>query len=89
MKNDAKTTEPVFVESPKAPPAFASGTRIRSRVFAFVGGLILLSLLASSLSLLQISKVNRTLDSINRVSLPLNKLVGQMQVDVEVFRRET
>lgn len=65
-----------------------SGTRIRSRVLAFVGGLIVLSLLASSLSLLQISKVNRTLDSINRVSLPLNKLFGQMQVDVEVFRRE-
>ena len=96
MKADAKTTESVFVEPSKAPPvaarglerAFVSGTRIRSRVFAFVGGLILLSLLASSLSLLQISKVNRTLDSINRVSLPLNKLFGQMQVDVEVFRRE-
>jgi signal transduction histidine kinase len=68
---------------------FVSGTRIRSRIFAFVGSLILLSLLASSLSLLQISKVNRTLDSINRVSLPLNKLFTQMQVDVEVFRRES
>lgn len=74
--------------SPGLEKAFVSGTRIRSRVFAFVGALIVLSLLASSLSLLQISKVNRTLDSINRVSLPLNKLFAQMQVDVEVFRRE-
>ncbi len=65
-----------------------SGARIRSRVFGFVGALILLSLAASSLSLLQISKVNRSLGSINRVSLPLNKLFAQMQIDVEVFRRE-
>ncbi len=65
-----------------------SGTRIRSRVFGFVGALIILSLLTSSLSLLQISKTNRTLDSINRVSLPLNKLFSQMQIDVDVFRRE-
>jgi signal transduction histidine kinase len=66
-----------------------SASRIRSRVFGFVGALIVLSLLASSLSLLQISKVNRTLDSINRVSLPLNKLFGQMQIDYDVFRRES
>jgi signal transduction histidine kinase len=44
--------------------------------------------LGSSLSLLQISKVNRSLDSINRISLPLNRLFAQMQVDAEVFRRE-
>lgn len=61
---------------------------MRTRVFGFVGALILLSLLASSLSLLQISKTNRTLDSINRVSLPLNKIFAQMQIDVDVFRRE-
>lgn len=65
-----------------------SPKKIRGRVFAFVGALIVLSLLTSSLSLLQISKVNSTLDSINRVSLPLNKLFAQMQIDVDVFRRE-
>ncbi len=86
MKRDPRI--PAKAAEPALERAFVSGTRIRSRVLAFVGGLILLSLLASSLSLLQISKVNRTLDSINRVSLPLNKLFGQMQVDVEVFRRE-
>jgi signal transduction histidine kinase len=86
MKVDARATDKAA--KPALERAFVSGTRIRSRVLAFVGGLILLSLAASSLSLLQISKVNRTLDSINRVSLPLNKLFGQMQVDVEVFRRE-
>lgn len=72
-----------------APDAFRpSGTKIRSRVLGFIGALVVLSLLASSLSLLQISKANRTLDLINRISLPLNKLFAQMQVDVEVFRRE-
>jgi len=65
-----------------------SGKKIRGRVFGFVGALILLSLLTSSLSLLQISQVNSTLDSINRVSLPLNKVFAQMQIDVDVFRRE-
>jgi signal transduction histidine kinase len=85
LKGDAKTKD---MASPGLERAFVSGTRIRSRVLGFVGALIVLSLLASSLSLLQISKVNRTLDSINRVSLPLNKLFGQMQIDVEVFRRE-
>ncbi|MBC7385026.1 MAG: hypothetical protein H7301_02550 [Cryobacterium sp.] len=49
----------------------------------------MLSLLASALSLLQISKTNRTLDSINRISLPLNKLFAQMQIDADVFRRES
>lgn len=73
---------------PEGVRARPSGARIRSRVFGFVGALILLSLAASSLSLLQISKVNRTLGSINSVSLPLNKLFAQMQTDVEVFRRE-
>ncbi|MBS1961193.1 MAG: HAMP domain-containing histidine kinase [Bdellovibrionales bacterium] len=87
---ETKTTERAFESKSERTLARAvkSGTRIRSRVLAFVGALILLSLLASSLSLLQISKVNRTLDSINRVSLPLNKLFSQLQVDVEVFRRE-
>ncbi len=65
-----------------------SGARMRSRVFGFVGGLIVLSLGASSLSLLQISEVNQTLDSINRISLPLNKLFAQMQIDADVYRRE-
>ncbi len=77
--------------SPKLPlkeATLVTGTKIRSRVLGFIGTLVVLSLLASSLSLLQISKVNRTLDSINRVSLPLNKLFAQMQVDAEVFHRE-
>jgi signal transduction histidine kinase len=67
----------------------ASGTKIRTRVFGFVVALIVLSLLASSLSLLQISKTSGALDSINRVSLPLNKVFAQLQIDVEVFRRES
>lgn len=65
-----------------------SGTRIRHRVLAFVGALIVLSLAASTVSLFQISHVNRTLDEINRISMPVSKLFAQMQIDAEVFRRE-
>ncbi len=54
----------------------------------FVGALILVSLLASVISLFQISAVNRTLDDINRISMPVSKLLSQIQIDVEVFRRE-
>lgn len=66
-----------------------SGTRLRARVLGFVGALIIVSLLASVVSLFQISAVNRTLDDINRVSMPVSKLLAQIQIDAEVFRRET
>ncbi len=63
-------------------------TRIRHRVLTFVGALIVLSLFASTLSLVQISHVNQTLEEINRVSMPVSRLFSQMQIDAEVFRRE-
>lgn len=65
------------------------GIRLRARVLSFVGALILVSLLASVISLFQISAVNRTLDDINRISMPVSKLLAQIQIDAEVFRRET
>ncbi len=61
---------------------------LRQRILAFVGALILLSLLGSTVSLYRITEVNRSLDAINRLSLPLGKLFAQIQADAEVFRRE-
>ena len=61
---------------------------LRRRILGFVCALILLSLLGSTVSLYRITEVNRSLDSINRVSVPLGKLFAQMQVDADVFRRE-
>src|SRR6478735_5286777 len=61
---------------------------LRQRILAFVGALVLLSLLGSTLSLYRITEVNRSLDAINRVSVPLGRLLVQMQSDVDVYRRE-
>lgn len=61
---------------------------LRNRILASVGALIVLSLVASALSLYRITEVNRSLDSINRVSVPLGRLLTQMQSDAEVLKRE-
>src|SRR6185437_5296350 len=55
---------------------------------AFVGGLVLLSLLGSTVSLYRITEVNSVFDAINRVSIPLGRLFGQMQSDAEILTRE-
>jgi nitrogen fixation/metabolism regulation signal transduction histidine kinase len=53
-----------------------------------VGGLILLSILGSTVSLYRITEVNSVLDAINRVSVPLGRLFAQMQSDAEILSRE-
>jgi len=63
-------------------------TSLRLRILTFVGALIVLSVLGSTLSLYRINEVNRSLDAINRVSVPLGRLFTQMQADSEVFHRE-
>ncbi len=63
-------------------------TSLRQRVLMFVGALILLSLLGSTISLYRITEVNRSLHAINRVSVPLGRLLTQLQADTDVFRRE-
>ena len=55
---------------------------------ASVGTLILFSLVASSVSLYRITEVNRILEAINHISVPLGRLFTQMQSDAEVFHRE-
>ncbi len=68
--------------------SFASKGGLRQKILAFVGALVLLSLLGSTLSLYRITEVSRSLDAINRVSVPLGRVVAQLQADGEVFRRE-
>ncbi len=64
------------------------GLTLRSRILAFVIALVVLSLLGSTLSLYRITEVDRLLDTINRVSVPMGRLFTQMQSDAEVFGRE-
>src|SRR6476620_10434298 len=74
-------SEPQFFPSPK------KGT-LRQRIMASVGAMVLLSLLSSTISLYRITEVNRLLEAINHVSVPLGRLFIQMQSDAEVFHRE-
>ncbi|MGZ3699485.1 MAG: HAMP domain-containing protein, partial [Bdellovibrionota bacterium] len=67
-----------------APPT----TSLRRRILTFVGAFTLLSLLASAISVYRITEVNRLLDAINRVSVPLGRIVTQMQSDADILRRE-
>ena len=70
-------------------PFFSKQTgTLRQRIMTSVGAMVLLSLLGSSVSLYRITEVNRLLEAINHISVPLGRLLIQMQSDAEVFRRE-
>ncbi len=61
---------------------------LRQRILGFVCALIVLSLLGSTLSLYRVTEVNRLLDAINGVSVPLGRLFVQLQSDAELYHRE-
>jgi|GEM_PF-712588 len=61
---------------------------LRLRILASVIALAGLSLFASTASVFRISEVNRSLDAINSVAVPLGKQFLQLEADTEVFRRE-
>ncbi len=61
---------------------------LRQRIVASVGTMVFLSLLSSTVSLYRMTEVNRLLEAINHVYVPLGRLFTQMQSDVEVFHRE-
>lgn len=65
-----------------------ASTSLRQKIVIFVGGLVILSLLASTLSLYRITEVNHSLETMNRVSIPLGRSLAQLQSDSEVFQRE-
>lgn len=53
-----------------------------------MASLVFLSLLGSAVSLFEITQVSRGLDSINRGSVPLGRLLTQLRSDSDVLRRE-
>lgn len=61
---------------------------LRSRILAFVGALVILSVLGSTISLVRITEVNQILDVTNRVSVPLGRIFVQVQVDADLYHRE-
>lgn len=80
MEQDVRQPANELTKAPK-------GT-LRRRILAFVGALILLSMLGSTISLYRITEVNRSLDAINRVLVPLGRVLTQANSDATVFRRE-
>jgi len=72
----------------KRKPRFTIAPSLRRRILAFVTGLVLLSLFGSGVSLYRITEVNRILDAVNQVSVPLSRLFAQLQSDGDVFQRE-
>ena len=63
-------------------------TTLRFRILALVAGLALLSLVGSALSLYRITDVNRSMDAINRVSVPLGRKFVRLRSDAELYQRE-
>lgn len=61
----------------------------RQRLLFFVAGLISLSSLGSALSLYQMTQVRHSLDAINRVLVPMGRLIAQLKSDADVYRRES
>lgn len=61
---------------------------LRKKVLASVGALVVLTLLGSTLSLYRITEVNQSLDAINRISVPLGRLLTRMKSDADILRRE-
>lgn len=61
---------------------------LRRHILTFVSGLVLLTLLGSTISIYRVTEVNSLLDAINRVSVPLGRLFIQMQSDSEILSRE-
>lgn len=61
---------------------------LRGRLLGWVGALVLISLAGSTLSVYHIGQVGRSLDRINRVSVPMGRLLVQLESDAESFRRE-
>ncbi len=61
---------------------------LRRKVLAYVVPMVLLSLLSSAYSLFRMTEVSRFLEAINHISVPLGRLITQVQSDAEIFTRE-
>src|SRR5690554_2379790 len=81
-------SNPIPQNSRRKRPGWPGSGSLRGRILAFVSALVLLSLLGSTVSLYQITEVSRGLDAVNRVAIPLARLLVQLESDGEIFRRE-
>src|SRR4051812_12123758 len=61
---------------------------LRKKILAYVVPMVLLSLLSSTVSLYRMTEVIRLLEAINHVSVPLGRLLTQIQSDAEIYNRE-
>lgn len=69
-------------------PATPQKSLLRRRLLIAVGAVLLVSLVGSTLSLYKITEVTRSFEAINRVSVPLERWVSQLNSDAEVLKRE-
>ncbi|MCM0606449.1 MAG: hypothetical protein KA715_10195 [Xanthomonadaceae bacterium] len=64
------------------------GAPFRRRILMGVGGLIVLSVLGSTLSLYRITQVNGALDRISKHIQPMNRWLVQLRADSDTLKRE-
>ncbi len=62
--------------------------QLHSRLLMLVAGLVLVSMTGSLIGLYRITEVSRSLDSINRVSIPASRVGTQLWSDVQILQRE-
>ena len=63
-------------------------SKMRRRIMAAVGAVVLISLLSSTFSLFRITELNLAFSSISHVISPLERLAVQMQSDSDLLKRE-
>jgi signal transduction histidine kinase len=71
-----------------ASSGFRSVGGVRQRVLTAVGALVLLTLVSSALGLFRITRVNRKLEAIHGVTVPLTRLAARLQTDGDIYARE-
>lgn len=63
-------------------------SRLRHRILFFLSVLALVFVIGSTLSLYRVSEVSRSLDTVNRVIIPLSRVVSQTRADAQILKRE-
>lgn len=61
---------------------------LRKRILSFLGVMIVLSLLGFSLSLLQITEINRLMDGMNQSLVPGGRRISALLADAQIYERE-
>src|SRR5688500_2356490 len=88
---EVKETPSLDMRGERFPAKLRTATfheRLRRRIIASVVAMVLLALLGSTSSLYQITEVNRVLESIHYISVPLSRLFTQIELNASVLHRE-